>query len=226
MGIKVSGLANAWQYFFLLSLASTVPDGLVVLVLPLQWVSRPSSKALRDFIRRKRWAVKVYRLDDETFDHVLTTSSITVVDKATGDGSWQYFREGRDGFARMRSPTSRKREFASLSAFKASAVQSKARLKSWHAEFLVLTEYERARCGLRIGTDVVRCVTSLRGTPSSGLELDEHIFKSDFLDAGRKCWLEFGTDRKPSDRLMRYLKGVPSEGRTTGRCSIAMSSGD
>ncbi len=136
LGIKVSGLANAWQYFFLLSLASTVPDGLVVLVLPYEWVSRPSSKALRDFIRRKRWAVKVYRLDDETFDHVLTTSSITVVDKATGDGSWQYFREGRDGFARMRSPTGGKHKLLPY-------------LRSKQALF-------RARRGLSPGTQIPR----------------------------------------------------------------------
>lgn len=40
--INLSGLANAWQYFFLLALTSTRADGLVAMVIPYEWVSRPS----------------------------------------------------------------------------------------------------------------------------------------------------------------------------------------
>jgi hypothetical protein len=53
-GVAISGLANAWQYFFLLALASTKIDGLVSLLIPYEWVSRPSAKAIRDYIRKKR----------------------------------------------------------------------------------------------------------------------------------------------------------------------------
>src|SRR4051794_32290067 len=49
-GVTVSGLANAWQYFAFLALATTEANGLVALIMPYEWVSRPSALALRDFI--------------------------------------------------------------------------------------------------------------------------------------------------------------------------------
>ena len=73
-GVCISGLANAWQYFFLLSMASTKESGLCALIIPYEWVSRPSAKPIREYIRANRWNVKVYRLVDTTFNSVLTTS--------------------------------------------------------------------------------------------------------------------------------------------------------
>ena len=61
-GVRLSGLANAWQYFFLLALASVGPNGLCALVVPYEWVSRPSARAIRDFISANAWNVSVYRL--------------------------------------------------------------------------------------------------------------------------------------------------------------------
>lgn len=58
-GVTVSGLANAWQYFFLLSLVSLKPKGLCALVIPYEWVSRPSAKVLRDYVVEHRWNVSV-----------------------------------------------------------------------------------------------------------------------------------------------------------------------
>lgn len=105
-GVSLSGLANAWQYFFLLSLASACDDGVVALVIPYEWVSRPSARALREHIRASGWAVNVYRLVDSTFDSVLTTSSITVVDKANRTGDWSYFEERADGtYKKLPTPT-------------------------------------------------------------------------------------------------------------------------
>src|SRR5205809_6391461 len=96
-GVSVSGLANAWQYFAFLSLASTTKDGLVGLVLPFEWVSRPSALALRAYLRAHNWDVLVYRLRDATFHRVLTTSSITLIDKRDASGSWHYFEEDVSG---------------------------------------------------------------------------------------------------------------------------------
>src|SRR5262249_46330351 len=76
-GVTLSGLANAWQYFFLLSLASTHSTGLCAVIIPYEWVSRPSASRLRDYIASQRWNVQVYRLVDATFPSVLTTASIT-----------------------------------------------------------------------------------------------------------------------------------------------------
>ena len=92
-GVAVLGLANAWQYLFLLSLASLKPNRLCALVIPYEWVSRPSARELRSYLIEQRWNVSVYRLVDTTFNSVLTTSSVTIVDKARRDGSWLYFEE-------------------------------------------------------------------------------------------------------------------------------------
>jgi methylase of polypeptide subunit release factors len=80
-GVSLSGLANAWQYFFLWSLATTNNEALCALVIPYEWVSRPSARAIRAFIKEKGWSVSVYRLLDSTFHRVLTTSSITIVER-------------------------------------------------------------------------------------------------------------------------------------------------
>jgi hypothetical protein len=218
-GVKISGLANAWQYFFLLSLASTRDDGLVALVIPFEWVSRPSSKSLREYIESQGWSVNVYRMLDKTFDRVLTTSSITVVDKSTRDGAWLYHRENNDGsFSRMRSPAGGRRKLLPYDRPVAPAIVAKRGLSPGTQEYLTLTEGERARCGLKIGTDVVRCVTSLRLVANVAVALDAVAFQRDFVDAGRKCWL-IRTDRAPSERLKRYLDSVPAEGRQTSTCT-------
>ena len=85
-GVRLSGLANAWQYFFLQSLLCTKEDGLCALIVPFEWVSRPSVSALRHFIRTKGWEVDVIRLADSTFGGVLTTASITLIDKRSTSG--------------------------------------------------------------------------------------------------------------------------------------------
>ena len=50
-GVAVPGLANAWQYFFLNGLACLKSDGLAALVVPFEWVSRPSARTLRAYVR-------------------------------------------------------------------------------------------------------------------------------------------------------------------------------
>lgn len=105
-GVQMSGLANAWQYFFMLSLASTKANGLAALVVPYEWVSRPSAKALRQYIQDNSWGVSVYRLCDSTFKRVLTTSTISIVDKRDKSGKWSYFLATPNGTVKAtRSPT-------------------------------------------------------------------------------------------------------------------------
>jgi type I restriction-modification system DNA methylase subunit len=96
-GVRLSGLANAWQYFFLLALITLKHDGLAALILPYEWLSRPSARHIRGYIQKNGWNVDVYRLVDETFDSVLTTTSITIVDKSARDSRWRYFEELANG---------------------------------------------------------------------------------------------------------------------------------
>ncbi len=218
-GVKISGLANAWQYFFLLSLASTCDEGLVALVIPYEWVSRPSSATLREYIQAQGWGVSVYRMHDKTFAGVLTTSSITMIDKATDKGTWRYFRENDDGsFSPMKSASGGRLRLLPYERNDVAKVAAKRGLSPGTQEYLTLTEGERARCGLKRNVDVVPCITSLRMIEDDASALTEATFQAEFVAPGRKCWL-VRTDRTPGVRLQRYLDSVPEEGRRTSTCT-------
>jgi hypothetical protein len=221
-GVRVSGLANAWQYFFLLSLASTDADGIVALVIPFEWVSRPSSANIRAFIRKNRWNVAVYRLADSTFPRVLTTSSITIIDKTKSDSQWSYFGEMPSGtFRQLPSVTSHATgliEYARRISRFASQPFAKRGLSPGTQKVLTLTESERARLGLRVGRDVVRCVTTLRHLPSDQCSLTKEVFERYYVAKGEKCWLVNVRSRKISDKLRGYFDAVPEERYQTSTC--------
>jgi hypothetical protein len=218
----LSGLANAWQYFFLLSLISTKTNGIVALVIPYEWVSRPSAQAIRDFIQKNMWSVDVYRLLDDSFDRVLTTSSITIVDKRGIKGEWNYYEQESDGsFRRLPSVTQSQRGFVEYSkradTLKA-AIKARRGLSPGTQRVLTLTEAERARLGLQIDRDVVPCITTLRHLPSDVLRLDKATFHRYYVRGDKKCWL-LNTGCKPSLRLQAYVDSVPAEHKATATCA-------
>ena len=200
-GVTISGLANAWQYFALLALASTKSDGLVALVIPFEWVSRPSARALREYVKKSAWDVSTYRLRDETFHGVLTTSSIALIDKRGASGKWEYFEEDHDGSYRvLPSPSGTKAgvlTYAKRAAKSSPGVFVRRGLSPGTQEVLTLTEGERVRSGLQIEVDVTPCVTSLRSVRSKTVTLTASVFRKQFRDEGMKCWL-IRTDQPPS----------------------------
>jgi len=220
-GVAVSGLANAWQYFTLLALSATVPDGLCVLVIPYEWVSRPSSEPLRRYILKNGWGVSVFRLDDAVFDGVQTTASLTVIDKRErARRSWRYFTGLAGSSNEWSTPTgSETGVLAYTSARDCSNGQpfAKRGLSPGTQKALVLTEGARARHGLQKDIDVVPCVTSLRDLATGTTEISSLVFKRHFEQAGRRCWLP-RTDRAPSERLLAYLNSVPAELYQTKTC--------
>ena len=223
-GVAISGLANAWQYFALLALASAKSDGLVALVIPFEWVSRPSARALRDYIKTNGWDVSTNRLCDETFQGVLTTSSITLIDKRGATGRWEYFEEDQEGkFRSLLSPSGTKAGVLAYAKRHPSisdpATFVKRGLSPGTQEVLTLTEGERVRYGLQIDHDVFPCVTSLRSLPAECLTLTRAVFRRHFRDQGRKCWL-IRTDLPPSPRLKAYLEAVPASKRATRTCLL------
>jgi hypothetical protein len=46
---KLNELCNLYIYFMCLALIKTKKDGIVALVIPYEWVSRPSANALREY---------------------------------------------------------------------------------------------------------------------------------------------------------------------------------
>jgi hypothetical protein len=91
IGVSLSLQANLYVYFLCLGIQKTKTDGIIAMVVPFEWVSRPSAKGLRDLIISNRWNVYSYRLVDEVFEGVLTTASVVIIDKAQKEGLWNYF---------------------------------------------------------------------------------------------------------------------------------------
>jgi hypothetical protein len=220
-GVSISGLANAWQYFFFLALISAKESGLCALIIPYEWVSRPSSKAVRDFIKANGWNVSVYRLVDTTFSSVLTTSSITIVDKSKRDGHWSYFEETAAGeYSALPSPTGGPGgviPYLPRGVTRTDSPHAKRGLSPGTQKVLTLTEGERVRSGLHIRRDVVPCVTTLRHLPRNMQDLDDESFRAQYRAPSQKCWL-IRTDNEPSPILAAYLKSVPESEYQTSTC--------
>ena len=71
LGFDLSAYSNLYLYFLCLALMKSREDGLVALVVPFEWVSRPSASSIRDYIKEKRWDVKVCRFKKSIFEGVL-----------------------------------------------------------------------------------------------------------------------------------------------------------
>jgi hypothetical protein len=220
LGVEVSGLANAWQYFFLWSLASTKNDGLCALVMPREWISRPSCRTTRQYLRSEGYDVDVYDLPDDSFPGVLTTASITIVDKATRTGSWRYHLDIGTAERYQESPTGNalgvipyRRRIAGPSE----KPRFMRGLSPGTQRGLVLTEDSRVANDLDVERDVVACVPSLRTLPEHVGVLDQQAFKRHWRDAGRRCWL-VRSDVTPSVELARYLASVDPSVYATATC--------
>jgi hypothetical protein len=220
VGVHISGLANAWQYFAFLALGTAKTDGLIALVIPYEWVSRPSAAALRDYICNQGWDVDCYRLLDGTFEHVLTTCSITIVDKRARNGVWRFWEESREGFEQLASPSGNDRPltYDAVRKRKIDGVRVKRGLSPGTQRWLVLTESARAFHGLQIGRDVVPCVTTLRVLGEDQGTLTRAAFARHYRDTGLRCWL-IRTVGDPSDELSAYLNSVPEAERDNWTCN-------
>lgn len=219
-GTQISGLANAWQYFAFLSLLSTNDQGLVALIIPFEWVSRPSSETLRRFIKDHNWEVAVYRLPDAIFP-ALTTASITIIDKGKASGEWRYYEydDAAHCVHRMPSETGGSDGVLAYSSTisERQAVSVKRGLSPGTQRVLVLTEGERAHNGLEPEVDVVPCVTTLRPLEPTHRRLTIELFDERYRSQGLKCWL-IRTDQAPGPSLRAYLDSVPLDMRSTATC--------
>ncbi len=207
---------NLYIYFFCLALLKSHDDGLVALVIPYEWVSRPSAQGLREYIQRKRWNVAVYRFQMPTFEGVLTTSSISIVDKARREGRWRYYDITPGHRVVMRK---------GITDSKAGVLEYAVRGKIWalrglspgSQKIFTLTEGERVHAGLR-KRDVVPCVTSLRNVPRNLRTLTHATFHKYFVQTGQRCWLIRSHKDKRSAALDTYLEAVPEKDRQTYTC--------
>lgn len=217
-GVSLSGLANAWQYFLMLALASVKSDGLVVQIVPYEWVSRPAAAQMRQWILSHRWAVDVYRLPDGVFSDVLTAASITIIDKRARSGKWSFHEISSDGLVKpLPSPTSTPDGVVAYSRPAGGGARAKRGLSPGTQRVLTLTEGERVHHGLIPEVDVVRCITSLRHVSAAATRLSVDIFNDNYRDRGVKCWL-IRTNGQPSVRLAAYIESIPESAYQTATC--------
>jgi hypothetical protein len=215
LGITINKNSNLYLYFLCLGLLKTRPDGLVALVIPYEWVSRPSAKALRDYIIEQRWNVSVYRFQQPIFDGVLTTASVSIIDKRTDKGLWKYFEITSDFkiVARSNMATAKVLEYAKRDK----KIWGLRGLSPGSQKIFTLTEGERIHLGLP-KTDFFPCVTSLKKAPSSLKVLTRASFKEHFIDAGARCWLLKSYNKNLSPTVVTYLETVPKQMRNNYTC--------
>jgi len=217
-GVRPSGWSNAYLYFFWLALIASANDGLVVYLVPFDWVTRPAAKSLREYIARHGWTLDIYRFDDEPFETVLTTACVVVVDKRLKAGDARYFRIAPDNsISGLQSPTLSEHQPL---AYKSSIARTYARrgLSPGDQKVFLLTEAERAANGLIIGRDVVPAVSTFRRVNCDQVGLTEAFFQKNFVDAGGRCWL-INSSSAPSVALNSYLQANGHRCKHNSTCS-------
>jgi hypothetical protein len=212
--IQVSGgpalkkTANSFVIFLTQALIRTKTDGIVAQVVPYEWVTRPSAKELRTFIKDKGWDVYVYRFDSNIFPTVLTTASITIIDKNSDTGKWKFGSITRSGSIKLASQPSGTQSKVLAYSDGSDACKAIRGLSPGGQEIFVLTEEERLFHSLKKGLDVRPCVTSLRSIAPDLELLDKDSFERHFVRTKARCWLIRSDKDKLSPNLARYLTGV------------------
>lgn len=207
-GPALKKTSNAFVMFLTQALLKTHDAGLVVQLVPYEWVTRPSAAELRDFITKQGWNVYVYRFDADIFPTVLTTASVTVIDKASRQGEWQFGQIGRTGVTRRTpQPTGSTSKIIAYSAGSQNLYAIRG-LSPGGQDIFVLTEEERLFYGLHRRNDVVPCVTSLRHITELSGELTRKRFDSDYVARGHRCWLIRSDRETMSIALRDYLASV------------------
>jgi hypothetical protein len=205
---EADGRANAFIYFMWLALATVSADGLIALVVPFEWVSRPASEKLRKYVKANDWSVDVYQLDDSIFHGVLTTACITIIDKARKTGEWRIWSIDQQGNAtphKNPTRTSAKRlDYENAGDF-ARAMRG---LSPGGQKAFILTEGERIHFRLRAGVDVLPAVTSFKHVSTDVSKLTSATFRDNFVNAGRACWL-INSHSALSNAVKTYLDRVP-----------------
>jgi hypothetical protein len=216
LGISLNKHCNLYIYFLCLALLKSKKDGLISLIIPFEWVSRPSAKAVREFIRKQNWNVTVYRFQMPIFDGVMTTASISIVDKSVKEGQWAYY-DIKPDYSIVRKRTVTGGRYNVLEYSHRGDIWGLRGLSPGSQEIFTLTEGQRVHFGLSI-RDVVPCVTTLKHAPPRLRVLSKASFQKNYVQAGAKCWLIRSFNDKKSPALEAYLDAVPTKKRQTYTC--------
>jgi hypothetical protein len=216
LGFALNKHSNLYLYFLCLGLIKTHDKGLVALVIPYEWVSRPSAQGIRHYIEENGWDVDIYRFNHPIFKGVLTTASISIIDKQSQQGRWRYYNINDEFDVVPRHGVTESAK-GILSYERRGAMWALRGLSPGSQKVFTLTDGERIHNGLR-KRDVVPCVTTLRHVPRGLKVLSQAAFRTHFIEAGQKCWLIRSYAKRRSDTLSAYLRSVPLSARDSFTC--------
>lgn len=217
LSISFDKHANLYLYFLCLALTKSASTGLLALVIPYEWVSRPSAGAIRGHIKERGWNVSVYRFEAAIFEKVLTTASITIVDKQTSEGRWSFYDVKRDLTITDRRGPGGGRLGVLPYSVRSDRVWARRGLSPGSQDIFTMTEGERIHAGLH-RSDVLPCVTTLRNIPRTLRQLTRQSFQKHFVAAGEKCWLIRSRQKPIGLRVRAYLDSIPADKRNTYTC--------
>ncbi len=217
LGIRLNKKCNLYLYFMCLGLLKTRNDGILSFLIPFEWVSRPSAAPVRDFIQKKRWEVKVFRFQHPVFPDVLTTASITIINKRKTTGIWSYFDIDKDDRVKARKGIV-DRAAGVLKYGDRGLLWAMRGISPGSQRIFCLTEGERIHNGLSRG-DVVPCVTTLRDVPRGLAQLTHRAFERQFVRAGARCWLIKSHRAQCSKAVKAYLDGITATDHDNYTCN-------
>ncbi len=219
--IEVDLRANLYVYFMWLALLRTKSDGLVAQIVPTDWLVRPSTRRIREYITTKSWGVSAYVFDDakQFFPGVKTNLTLTIIDKQA-KGPWDFFSVTKN--LKIISAAKRAGLAEALKPFpvherRTSGIRAGRGLSPGAQKVFVLTEEERKKNGIA-RSSVDPCVTSLRALPRSLRSLSEASFNKHFVEAGRRCWLLKTDQPKLAKPVTQWLDAAPETVRQNGTC--------
>lgn len=214
--IALNRNCNLFVYFICLAIIKTKIDGIIALIIPYEWASRPSVKPLRDYIGSQGWSVHVYKFEKEIFKGVETTASITLIDKAQNNGKWKFYAIDKEFNIRPKRNILGSK-YPVLGYEKRGDIWAMRGLSPGTQEVFTLTEKERSNNDLKLN-DVFPCVTSLRDCPEEVKVLNKTFFQKYFVKADKKCWL-ISSNKALSSGLKKYLRSIPENKKNTSTCN-------
>lgn len=216
---KFTQASNIFVYFLAQSLLKTKKDGKVALIIPFEWVSRPSTESIRNYINKNKWSVKVYRFNDNIFSKVLTTASITIIDKSCDKNRWDYYEINSNFKIKpTKQPTGTDSQLLPYVERIKNAYAQRG-LSPGSQKIFCLTEDERKHYDLEIGTDVLPCLTTLKPLSKNHKVLTEKLFYKLYVYNNQRCWLVNSQTINISIKLQKYFASVSYEDRNTWTCN-------
>lgn len=219
IGEPLNQRSNIFVYFLAQSLLKTSSEGKVVLIIPFEWVTRPSTQGIRNYIDKNNWSVSVYRFKEPIFPGVLTTASITIIDKADKNNTWDYYEiDNSFKIKKTKQPTGTNKSLLSYNE-RIEQLYAQRGLSPGLQKIFCLTEEERLKHKLVIGEDVLPCITGLKPLSKEDKTLTEKLFYKKYVYSNQRCWLVNSQSYNITKRLRTYFDSIDKKDRNTWTCN-------